>query len=110
MDLNNAEIAVSTQHLIDIKDYRDYWLHLSDYSDMGEERRLAYVALTRGRLRVTVTYCAHRRGFTKPSLFIEDLPAENVVHGWLHSDGPSIVVGPGNPSREVRHRGSTRRG
>ena len=36
MDLNNAEIAVTTQHLIDIKDYRDYWLHLSDYSDMGE--------------------------------------------------------------------------
>ena len=29
MDLNNAEIAVTTQHLIDIKDYRDYWLHLS---------------------------------------------------------------------------------
>ena len=36
MDLNNAEIAVTTQHLMDIKDYRDYWLHLSDYSDMGE--------------------------------------------------------------------------
>ncbi len=36
MNLNNAEIAVTTQHLIDIKDYRDYWLHLSDYSDMGE--------------------------------------------------------------------------
>lgn len=36
MDLNNAEIAVTTQHLIDIKDYRNYWLHLSDYSDMGE--------------------------------------------------------------------------
>lgn len=36
MDLNNAEIAVTTQHLMDIKDYRDYWLHLSDYSDMSE--------------------------------------------------------------------------
>ena len=36
MDLNNAEIAVTTQHLMDIKDYRDYWLHMSDYSDMGE--------------------------------------------------------------------------
>ena len=53
----------------------------ADYSDMGEERRLAYVALTRGRVRVTVSYCAFRRGFTKPSVFIEDLPAENVVHG-----------------------------
>ena len=36
MDLNNAEIAVTTQHLMDIKDYRDYWMHLSEYSDMGE--------------------------------------------------------------------------
>ena len=36
MNLNNAEIAVTTQHLIDIKNYRDYWLHMSDYSDMGE--------------------------------------------------------------------------
>ena len=36
MNLNNAEIAVTTQHLMDIKNYRDYWLHLSDYSDMGE--------------------------------------------------------------------------
>ena len=38
MDLNNAEIAVTTQHLMDIKDYRDYWMHLSEYSDMGEFR------------------------------------------------------------------------
>ena len=52
---------------------------------MGEERRLAYVALTRGRLRVTVSYCAFRRGHVKASRFIEDLPAENIVHGWLHS-------------------------
>lgn len=27
---------MTTQHLIDIKEYRDYWLHLSDYCDMGE--------------------------------------------------------------------------
>ena len=25
MDLNNAEIAVTTQHLMDIKDYRDFF-------------------------------------------------------------------------------------
>jgi len=70
----------------------------ADYSDMGEERRLAYVALTRGRQRVTVSYCAFRRGFTKPSVFIEDLPAENVVHGWLHvpqeaSNAPGDTAG-----------------
>lgn len=56
----------------------------ADYGDLGEERRLAYVALTRGRERVAITHCSYRRGHTKPSLFIGDIPAENVVHGWLH--------------------------
>ncbi len=55
----------------------------ADYGEMSEERRLAYVALTRGRQRVSVTHCAFRRGHTKPSLFIEDLPTGNIVHGWL---------------------------
>lgn len=27
---------MTTQHLIDINEYRDYWLHLSDYCDIGE--------------------------------------------------------------------------
>ncbi len=56
----------------------------ADYCEMSEERWLAYVALTRGRQRVSVTHCAFRHGFVKPSLFIEDLPADNIVHGWLH--------------------------
>ena len=57
----------------------------ADYSDMGEERRLAYVALTRGRQRVSVCHCAFRRGHTKPSRFVEDLPADHVIQGWLHA-------------------------
>ncbi|WP_018667000.1 hypothetical protein [Bacteroides gallinarum] len=36
MNLSNAEIAVTTQHLIDIKENKDHWLYMSDYSDMGE--------------------------------------------------------------------------
>ena len=36
MDLNNAEIAVTTQHLIDIKKDKENWMHMSDYGDMGE--------------------------------------------------------------------------
>ena len=59
----------------------------AEYSSISEERRLAYVGLTRGRERVTVTYCAFRRGFTKPSLFIDDMPADHIVHGWLHGQG-----------------------
>ena len=36
MDLNNAEVAVTTQHIMDGKEYKDYWVQMSDYSDMGE--------------------------------------------------------------------------
>ncbi len=77
----------------------------ADYSDMGEERRLAYVALTRGRLRVTVSHCAFRRGFTKASCFIEDLPAENVVHGWLHEpQGGEAAMGGAATGRRRQSR------
>lgn len=36
MDLNQAEVAVTTQHLIDIRQERDSLLHMSDFGDMGE--------------------------------------------------------------------------
>ena len=49
---------------------------------MGEERRLAYVAVTRGKLRVNITDCAFRKEEeVKPSPLIEDLPMDHVVHG-----------------------------
>lgn len=35
MDLSNAEVAVTTQHILDGKEYKDYWMQMSDYSDMG---------------------------------------------------------------------------
>ncbi len=67
----------------------DVPLHSDDnaidtFANAMRDRMLAYVAPIRGRWRVTVSYCAFRRSFTKPSMVIEDLPAENVVHGWLH--------------------------
>ena len=33
MDLSNAEVAVTTQHILDGKEYKDYWVQMSDYSD-----------------------------------------------------------------------------
>ena len=36
MDLSNAEVAVTTQHILDGKEYQDYWVQMSDYRDMGE--------------------------------------------------------------------------
>nr|WP_246729087.1 3'-5' exonuclease [Methylosinus sp. RM1] len=56
----------------------------SDYGDADEERRLAYVALTRGMRRVSISYCGFRRGYGTPSLFIDDIPGASCVRGRLH--------------------------
>ena len=53
------------------------------YRDAAEERRLAYVGLSRGMLRVTISYCEYRRGPAGPSCFIEDIPLAHRVNGWL---------------------------
>lgn len=50
---------------------------------LEEERRLAYVGLTRARRRAMVSYAAHRRIYANwqscmPSRFIEELPDEQV--------------------------------
>ena len=55
----------------------------SAYGDHDEERRLAYVALTRGMQRVAVTHVSYRGSFARPSPFIEDIPAANRVAGWV---------------------------
>lgn len=54
--------------------------------DPDEERRLAYVALTRGRLRVAVTWCAWRGGrFAEPSVFLSEIPPGALCRGWLRN-------------------------
>ena len=62
-----------------------------DYGDADEERRLAYVAITRGMRRVTISHCDFRRGYAMPSSFLADIPAEHRVHGWLRGPGPSAA-------------------
>ena len=57
----------------------------SAYGDPDEERRLAYVALTRGMRRVTVTRAAFRRGPARPSPFLADIPEAHLRAGWLHA-------------------------
>ncbi len=57
----------------------------SGFGDVDEERRLAYVALTRGMERVSISHVEYRRGYTRPSPFLADIPAINHVTGWLRS-------------------------
>ena len=52
----------------------------SAYGDPDEERRLAYVALTRGKRRVTISWARYRRGPGEPSPFIADIPDEAKAH------------------------------
>ena len=54
-----------------------------DYGDRSEERRLAYVAITRGMQRISISHCEFRRGYTAPSCFIDDIPHQHRVDGWL---------------------------
>ncbi len=66
---------------------------LDDPRQMEEERRLAYVGLTRARHRLYLTHAAQRAtwgrgGFSVPSRFLLEIPAE-LMHGprlVLHDD------------------------
>jgi len=70
-----------------------------DYGDPSEERRLAYVAITRGMRRVTVSHCGFRRGYAEPSPFLADIPERNRVAGWLR--GPSLPARRSRPVLDV---------
>lgn len=55
-----------------------------DENGLEEERRLAYVGLTRARKRVIILFAANRRIYNNwqsaiPSRFIDELPSENVA-------------------------------
>ncbi|HTV33791.1 MAG TPA: hypothetical protein VME69_11925, partial [Methylocella sp.] len=71
----------------------------SDYSDPEEERRLAYVALTRAMRRITITSSAFRRGPALPSPFIEDIPENCRVNGWLNANPYNVRRPLSLPSR-----------
>ncbi|GAA3658987.1 ATP-dependent helicase [Acetobacter lovaniensis] len=53
-------------------------------TNLDEERRLAYVALTRGRARVSISWCAWRNGRSADmSPFVGDIPPQARYSGWL---------------------------
>ncbi len=52
------------------------------YGDINEERRLAYVGITRGMRRVTISHCSFRHGSARPSDFLKDIPESTRIDGW----------------------------
>ncbi len=64
-------------------------------ASLEEERRLAYVAITRARRRCTILHAANRRIFGQwtssiPSRFVEELPDEHVNSETTMSGGASL--------------------
>ncbi len=89
---------------------------------LEEERRLAYVAITRARRRCTILYAANRRIYGQwassiPSRFIEELPAEHIAAqttmtggaslwraNWSETEDPFAHLATARPER-AQHRG-----
>jgi DNA helicase-2/ATP-dependent DNA helicase PcrA len=64
-------------------------------ASLEEERRLAYVAITRARRRCTILHAANRRIYGQwtssiPSRFVEDLPDEHVEQESSMTGGASL--------------------
>lgn len=51
-----------------------HYLSLDGYGNIEEERRLFYVALTRAKQQVVITYCCNRKKWSAPSRFIDEIP------------------------------------
>jgi DNA helicase II / ATP-dependent DNA helicase PcrA len=80
--------------------------HTRSLEEQGleEERRLAYVGLTRAKERLVLTHAATRslwgtRGYNLPSRFLDELPQEEIERERLR---PSSWSGYGSPTVAVR--------
>lgn len=78
-------------------------MSLYDRADLEEERRLFYVAITRAKERLWVTYATSRYRFgslvqNEPSRFIEEIPKAHLDRTFtgIGSKGPGAVGGFGN--------------
>ena len=78
-------------------------------NSLEEERRLAYVGMTRARERLTLTHAAGRslygsRNYNLPSRFLDELPQEEIHRERLR---PSSWSGYGAPVARIQPRGDS---
>jgi ATP-dependent DNA helicase Rep len=66
-----------------------------------EERRLAYVGITRAKRNLTMTFAAKRKQYGEiidcsPSRFLDELPPEDLVWEGLEDAAPEVKAATGN--------------
>ena len=91
--------------------------HVRSYDEpaqMDEERRLAYVAFTRAKDRLFLTYTRHRSGWGAPvrfpSRFLQDIPPERLTYRRRLDARPSILTsGFGATDEEAQPKPPTER-
>jgi DNA helicase II / ATP-dependent DNA helicase PcrA len=76
-------------------------------NSLEEERRLAYVGMTRARKRLTLTHASARalygsRNYNLPSRFLDELPQDEIHRERLR---PSSWSGYGSPTARIQPRG-----
>jgi DNA helicase-2/ATP-dependent DNA helicase PcrA len=76
-------------------------------NSLEEERRLAYVGITRARERLTLTHASARalfgnRNYNLPSRFLDELPQDEIHRERLR---PSSWSGYGSPTARIQPRG-----
>ena len=65
-------------------------------NNIEEERRLAYVGITRAQRTCTFSYCSHRKRYgetieCKPSRFLEELPIEDLEWPQKKQLDPEVI-------------------
>jgi DNA helicase II / ATP-dependent DNA helicase PcrA len=78
-------------------------------NSLEEERRLAYVGMTRARERLTLTHASARalygnRNYNLPSRFLDELPQDELHRERLR---PTSWSGYGSPTARIQPRGAT---
>lgn len=88
----------------------------SGVQGLEEERRLAYVGITRARKVLTITTAANRRIYNQwqssiPSRFLQELPADNIefLGGGPRSSGPTSREGWQSQIRDIMSSVQVRR-
>jgi DNA helicase-2/ATP-dependent DNA helicase PcrA len=108
LEFNNVYIAGAEEEIFPSR------MSVDSPQELEEERRLFYVALTRSKKRVVITYAQNRYRwgtltFSNPSRFLRDIdpafvdwPVEQKDQEWIHRENKNISAFAGSGERMKR--------